>query len=110
MANVSLPPMITIGFIPRLVSVVEEHWRQWIGKPEVTEICSMSTCMRKPPDGWIERWLHNDLGLYDSESTAWSVCPHASDYEMFAYAVVQLLEGRRNAAAALRYKERSRAR
>ena len=90
----SLPPMTTIGFMPRLRLVVEESWHKWISKPEVSEICSMSTCnFASHQRGGSQRWLHNDLGLYDSKALAWPVCPQEGDYEMFAYSVVPVLFG-----------------
>ena len=46
----------------------------------------MSNCISTGPDGWIEHWLHNGLGLFDSPELATQVIPAgATGLRMFAY-------------------------
>ena len=60
---------------------------------KVEELCSVSCCISKAPEGWIQRWLHNELWLYDSEELAWRVLPEAQeaeDFELYAYRLFPL--------------------
>jgi hypothetical protein len=34
----------------------------WLQVPGVLEVCSVSNCISMPPEGWVERWLHNQFG------------------------------------------------
>jgi hypothetical protein len=53
---------------------------------QVTEICSVSGCISAPPAGWIDRWLHNDLGFYNQPSEARAAWPEqAAALSLFAY-------------------------
>jgi hypothetical protein len=60
---------------------------EWLEAAGVAEICSASECISKGPGGWVKRWLHNDLWLYDTPADAWSVVPEQerAAYELFAY-------------------------
>jgi hypothetical protein len=53
----------------------------------VREIASVSACISQDPPDWIERWIHNDLGFFDSLELALSVVPEAERglYEVYAY-------------------------
>jgi len=59
----------------------------WLGAPDVVEICSVSNCISTPPEGWIEHWLHNDFGWFTCVSDALSVVPASQKaaYRLFAY-------------------------
>ena len=58
----------------------------WIEAPAVHEVASVSSCISPGPEGWIERWRHNALGLYDDEATAWSVVgSDRSGFDLYAY-------------------------
>jgi hypothetical protein len=54
------------------------------GGPLVDFVCSVSDCdcVTRSPDGWIGRWLHNDLWLFDTLATLEQVIPvdRAADY------------------------------
>jgi len=52
----------------------------------VTEIGSVSECIRSGPEDWIDLWKHNELGFYDSEDIVRTVIKGAEDqYTIFAY-------------------------
>ncbi len=72
-----------IGYLPK----VRTRRPEWLKGPNVEEICSVSYCIAHAPPGWIDRWLHNELGFYDQPDLAWSVVPDESrhDYSLFAY-------------------------
>jgi hypothetical protein len=47
---------------------------EWLDA-DVAEICSVSNCISKPPEGWIEHWLHNELGWFNRISDARQLIP-----------------------------------
>lgn len=53
----------------------------------VEEICSVSRCVAKVPDGWRDCGKRNVLGMYDRPEVAWSTVPIPArpDFELFAY-------------------------
>ncbi len=70
------------GYFPKLVLSVPD----WIHAAGVAEVCSVSTCISKGPEGWIDHWLHNEFGLFDSPETAAQVIPEGvTGVRMFAY-------------------------
>jgi hypothetical protein len=75
--------MIDAGYFVKHI----ERRPDWLPAPGVVEICSVSHCISAPPDGWIERWLHNGLGWFNRESDARSVVPAGQEaaYRLFAY-------------------------
>jgi hypothetical protein len=81
---------ILIGYFPKRI----ERPAEWCPTlTEVTEICSVATCISEGPEGWMEQWRHNAMELYDSEDLAMSVVPpeRADEYTMFAYKVFPVL-------------------
>jgi hypothetical protein len=65
--------------------------------PSVVDICSVSHCISEPPSDWIDHWLHNALGFFDTPDLARQVIPPAEDgFTVFAYRVgtVRFDEGR----------------
>lgn len=73
-----------IGYFPKQVRPRPE----WLKVERVKEVCSVSECISPGPDGWINRWAHNDLWHYDDEQAAWSVVPGGQsnrDFRLFAY-------------------------
>jgi hypothetical protein len=65
--------------------------------PSVVDICSVSNCVNDSPTGWIDHWLHNELGLFDTPDLARQVIPAADEgFIVFAYRVgtVRFDEGR----------------
>ena len=75
--------MILGGYFPKLVQPRPE----WIGQPRVTEVCSVSNCVSDGPEGWIDKWLHNWLGWFNTVADARSVVPpeESTRYRVFAY-------------------------
>lgn len=59
----------------------------WLQTSHVIEICSVSNCISSPPEGWIEHWIHNELGWFNCVSDAISVVPASqrAEYRVFAY-------------------------
>jgi hypothetical protein len=56
--------------------------------PAVRHICSVSCCISDGPDGWIDHWLHNELGLFDSvDLAAQVIAPSEEGFTIFAYRV-----------------------
>ena len=75
--------MIDVGYFVKRV----ESRPDWLQAAGVVEICSVSNCVSEPPEGWIEQWLHNDIGFFDNVSDAMAIVP-AEDrarYRLFAY-------------------------
>jgi hypothetical protein len=66
--------------------------------PGVVDICSVSHCISKPPDGWIARWLHNELGWYNRLSDAAAAVPASqrTAHRLFAYRIHPLFFRRGN--------------
>jgi hypothetical protein len=65
--------------------------------PSVVDICSVSHCMSAPPDGWLDHWLHNELGFFDSPDIAGQVIgPSEEGFTVFGYRLgtVRFSEGR----------------
>ena len=56
----------------------------------VSELASVSLCIADGPEGWVERWLHNDWGYFPDAETAWSMVPESSrrDFRLYAYAML----------------------
>lgn len=71
-----------IGYFAKQTAVPDT----WTYAPTVTSICSVSTCIGSAPDGWIDRWIHNDWGFFASPADARSVIPEgAHGFTLFAY-------------------------
>jgi hypothetical protein len=63
----------------------------------VDEICSVSNCISSGPADWIQKWLHNTLGFFDTEALAWQVVSdERAGFRMYAYEAfpIQFDEGR----------------
>jgi hypothetical protein len=59
----------------------------WLQVPRVLEVCSVSNCISVPPEGWVERWLHNEFGWFNRIADAVRIAPADSrtEYRLFAY-------------------------
>lgn len=58
----------------------------WTASDHVKEICSISDCVNSSPPGWIDHWLHNDWGFFNTVMDARLVVPSGSaEYAVFAY-------------------------
>jgi hypothetical protein len=75
-------PLQLIGYFPRDVTVPSG----WSIAAHVNEICSVSCCINSAPDGWIDHWLHNDLGFYNTRRDARNVLPTSpGSFAIYAY-------------------------
>jgi hypothetical protein len=85
----SKPTPVLIGFIPKKVATCTE----WFKNPAVLDICSVSTCISKEPENWVDKWLHNTTTwMFDSPELARSVLePTDTGFTVFAYKVFPVL-------------------
>ena len=69
--------------------------------PGVIEICSVSDCVSPRPDNWIQSWLHNDFGWFNTAEDAAQVSAGADEgaFRLFAYRLYPELFRRGNAVA-----------
>ncbi len=87
----NIPKLVFVGYFPKLTvlknGLKAENGDIWLKNEVVEEICSVSDCISKSPEGWIDKWKHNDLGFYDTELSAVSVVSEddLKKYELFAY-------------------------
>ena len=58
----------------------------WHAAPQVTAICSVSSCINDVPRGWLKHWLHNEWGFYNTHRDSLAVIPpEETGYEILAY-------------------------
>ena len=77
------------GYFPKPTAVPPG----WAPEARVDEICSVSACLNSPPSGWMRRWLHNELGFFNTRADARAVGP---GLPLFAYRLwpFRFVEGR----------------
>lgn len=66
-----------VGYFPKKIARATDT----MAFPGVREIWSVSHCMSPGPDNWIQRWRHNELGLFDTPALAQSVVPDELAHE-----------------------------
>ncbi len=78
-----------MGFFPKKVAPRTE----WFKNPVVRDICSVSTCISKAPENWVDKWEHNTTtGMFDSPEDARSVLEQTDKgFTVFAYRVFPVL-------------------
>jgi hypothetical protein len=82
------PEAILIGFFPKNIYTRMEGFKN----PILRDICSVSNCISGGPDGWIDKWEHNDWGLYDTREGAKAILgPDDIGFTMFAYKLFPFL-------------------
>jgi hypothetical protein len=70
-----------VGFFPK-----QNKYKNPFRNEGITEICSVSECIRSGPKDWIDLWKHNDLGFYNTESIVCSTFQEkVKQYTIFAY-------------------------
>ncbi len=70
-----------VGFFPK-----RNDYENPFADQGIVEICSVSQCIRRGPEEWVELWKHNDVGFYNSEEMALSIIAgEENDYTLFAY-------------------------
>ena len=67
-----------VGYFPKKTTV-PEGWSISAASAHVSEICSVSNCIAASPEGWIDHWLHNEWGFFDTQMDAQLVVPPGSD-------------------------------
>jgi hypothetical protein len=57
---------------------------------QVRQIASVSECLAKRPDDWVQRWDFNRATCWNTEAEAWACVPgeSQSDFSVFAYRIV----------------------
>lgn len=75
--------MLDGGYAVRRVAAApaDEHFRG------VREICSVSDCISRSPEQWINTWLHNDFGWFNAIADALQMVPEGTVHRLFAYRV-----------------------
>jgi hypothetical protein len=55
----------------------------------VSEVCSASNCVSHAPLGWVEHWLHNQFGWFNTISDALSVvsADERTAFRLFGYRI-----------------------
>jgi hypothetical protein len=84
----SRTPLLTlIGYFPKRIAPATAE----MALPGVREIWSVSACISKTPDDWIQHWKHNECWAFDSCALAHSVVPpdDAESYVVLAYRVFE---------------------
>jgi hypothetical protein len=83
------------GYFPKITARPEGFQ----APAHVVEVCSVSSHVNKGPDGWIDRWLHNDLFLFKTpEDARVAAGEEAGRFEIFAYRVlaIRFADGQRH--------------
>lgn len=83
-ANMKEMEALLIGYFPKKTALRPDY----LHAPNVTEICSVSTCISKGPEQWLEYWRHNEYFLYNTPEDALSVIGDLSNrqrYDIYAY-------------------------
>jgi hypothetical protein len=73
--------LLFAGYFPKRIALRHD----WLKAPDVREIWSVSGCISKGPPDWMDKWVHNDVGLFDTRDLARSVL---SDEEGRAFTIV----------------------
>jgi hypothetical protein len=78
--------LVFAGYFPKRIAVRDDDW---LKAPAVREIWSVSDCISKGPPNWLDKWLHNDVGLFDTRDLAMSVVPEkeAQTFTIVGYRV-----------------------
>jgi hypothetical protein len=78
--------LVFLGYLPKRILPRPE----WLKCANVEFVGSVSECISPAPPDRIDRWEHNDLGLYNTESAATAIIPHEhrAEYTVFAYAAL----------------------
>lgn len=83
------PTPVLIGYFPKKTARPDD----WFGETCVEEICSVSNCISRGPDNWIELWKHNTTWwLFDTGEVAWEVVKEDCHlYDMYAYRLLPVV-------------------
>lgn len=75
---------VDVGYFPKRTSIP----KGWKVPPHADEICSVSECAAVGPEGWVDLWLHNSFGFFDTPELARQVGP-APEFTLFAYRLLR---------------------
>src|SRR5688572_12489142 len=77
--------MVDGGYFPKRI----EARPDFVKAPTVREICSVSDCISSGPKNWIDLWLHNEFGWFNTILDARRITPvgQESVYRLFAYRI-----------------------
>lgn len=79
--------LVLIGFFPKQRTPAPEE----LQAAGVDEICSVSECIAPGPEDWVEAWLHNSFGCFNSPDDARRVAGDAAgDFQILAYRLLPL--------------------
>jgi hypothetical protein len=58
----------------------------------VDEICCVPGCLTNEIEGWVNHWKHNDMFLFNDESTAWGLVQDSEKkhFDLYAYKMIPL--------------------
>lgn len=79
----NIPESILIGYFPKKIALRDD----WLKNPVVEDIYSVSECISKGPDNWIDMWKHNiTWWLFDTPEAGVEVLgANYADFIMLAY-------------------------
>ena len=83
-----LPDAVAVGYFLKTRTPRPDGWN---GPKHVSEIASVSECIAKGPEGWLELWEHNALGLFPTEDVARRLTRGSREFSLVAYKVFPLL-------------------
>jgi hypothetical protein len=76
-----------VGYFLKGTSVPSGDW--W--PSSVVEVCSVSDCLNPVPWGWIDKWLHNDFGFFNSSNDARTIFGEPPQgYRLFGYRLLPM--------------------
>jgi hypothetical protein len=81
--------LVLVGYAPkRLVPPPA-----WLVAPGVALVASASDCVSPRPEGWIDRWTHNRLGLWDTVEAARAIVPPGEEaaYDVLAFRMLPVI-------------------
>ena len=62
---------------------------QWLNAPNVEDICSISRCISRGPERWMDLGLHNRLDFFDTPDLALGAAS-GSGWRLFAYRLLSV--------------------
>jgi hypothetical protein len=71
------------GYFPKRATALPDGY----DLPGVVEIASVSNCISKGPEDWVESWTFNELGFFDDVDLAEALIPEADhgQFDVHAY-------------------------
>src|SRR5688572_11170342 len=96
--------MVDGGYFPKRI----EARPDFVKAPTVREICSVSDCISSGPKNWIDLWLHNEFGWFNTILDAKRITPvgQESVYRLFAYRIHREIFQRRHACSTANSRRR----